>query len=235
MSPCAAASLNGTLRARIPAGAGIFVKPSTVTQGGGIRRWTVNACVTGGPSYKWQAAEMLVLNRSAAEARAQALRLGAVHDLVQACAVAICSSAQMRVHEGLDQFYDDCAREALVDAITFSDDASAEMFETNAFFDSAPEMSEATPETENLWEARTDCSIEARGDLTGSHDIESDRMFSGDKLNCYAKLMFAKAGRAGLVFMDAEGTAGVDESWREFDRNAEDAYMECPIVNNAAS
>jgi hypothetical protein len=171
-------------------------------------------------------AEILVLNQPAAERRAQALGAGAVPELVQACVSAMQSIASMRVHEGLDHFYDDYAREALVDTITSSDEVSAAMSETNAYFDGEAELPEAMPDIEDLWEARIEWSIEATGDLKGSHDIDSDRMFAGDKLNCHAKLMFAKAGRAGLILVNAEGSAGVDDSWREADHDAEAAYME---------
>jgi hypothetical protein len=108
-----------------------------------------------------------------------------------------------------------------------ADDVSATISETDAYFDDAPpQVPDEVPATEDLWSARTDWSIEARGDLKGRHDADSDRMFSGDTLNCRGKLTFAKAGRAGLIFMEAEGSAGVDERWREDDRDAEMAYLE---------
>lgn len=162
-------------------------------------------------------AEMLVLNIAAAERRAQGLGFDALPELVQACVAALRASAPMRVHESMDDFYDSYAREALVDAISSSDDVSAAMSETNAEFESEAYLPIETPDTDDLWEARTEWSIEASGDMKGSHNIESDRMFSGDTLICRGKLMFDKAGRAGLVFVESEGSAGVDETWRERD------------------
>ncbi len=176
--------------------------------------------------YHLDDAEMLVLNQPAALRRAQSLGVAAIPGLIEACLSAVHGAAPMRVHEDLDHFYGDYAREALVDAIASSDDVSAAMSETNAYFDDDPELPDEVTATEDLWEARTDWWILADGDLKGGHDVHSDRMFSGDTLNCRGKLTFAKAGRAGLIFVEAEGSAGVDESWREDDRDAEMAYME---------
>jgi predicted ATPase len=49
-------------------------------------------------------------------------------------------------------------------------------------------------------------------------------MFNGDTLNCRGWLTYRKAGRAGLVFVEAGGTGGADDSWRDLDREAELAY-----------
>ena len=125
--------------------------------------------------------------------------------------------APVHVYEDLDQFYDDYAREELVDTITNSDDVSAAMSETNAYFDSEANLPYEMPATDDLWAARSEWCIEASGDIKGGHDPESDRMFAGDTLNCRSKLIFGKAGRAGLIFVESEGSAGVDESWREQD------------------
>lgn len=169
-------------------------------------------------------AEMLVLNLPAAQRRAEVLGFGAALAIVQACVDALRTSAPMRVYEGMDNFYDSYAREALIEAIANSDDVSAAISETNAEFDSEPYLPIETPDTEDLWEARTDWSIEAGGDMKGGHDIESDRMFAGDTLNCRAKLTFDKAGRAGLILLDSEASAGVDEIWREQDHDYDDAH-----------
>lgn len=176
-------------------------------------------------------AEMLVLNQPVAERRAIGLGIGldAIPQLIKACVSAIQGATSMRVHEGMDDFYDSYAREALVEAIIQSDDVSATMSETNAEFDSEPYLPIETPATEDLWEARTEWSVEASGDMKGGHDIDSDRMFVGDTLNCRGKLTFAKAGRAGLILLDSEASAGVDESWRELD--AEDYESEADEVD----
>jgi len=170
-------------------------------------------------------AEMLVLNQAAAEQRANALGITAVPLLLQTCISAMQGSTTTPVYEDLDHFYDSYGREALIDTISSSDDVSAAMSETNAYFDSDPELPEETPATTDLWTERDSWSIEARGEMQGSHDVESDRMFAGDTLNCFAKLTFTKAGRSGLILTDSEGYGGVDDSWQVADRDDEAAYM----------
>lgn len=172
--------------------------------------------------YHLDDAEMLVLNPPAGERRAHALNLAAP-GLIEACIAALQSVAPVRVYEDLDQFYDDYAREELVDTITNSDDVSAAMSETNAYFDSEANLPYETPATDDLWAARSEWCIEASGDMKGGHDIDSDRMFAGDTVNCRSKLTFYKAGRAGLIFVESEGSAGVDESWREQDFEYDEA------------
>ncbi|WP_402721297.1 hypothetical protein [Janthinobacterium rivuli] len=173
-------------------------------------------------AYHLDDAEMLVLNPPAGARRAHALDVAAP-GLIEACIAALQNVAPVRVYEDLDQFYDDYAREELVDTITNSDDVSAAMSETNAYFDSEANLPYETPATDDLWAARSEWCIEASGDIKGGHDTESDRMFAGDTLNCRGKLTFDKAGRAGLIFLESEGSAGVDESWREQDFEYDEA------------
>jgi predicted ATPase len=62
--------------------------------------------------------------------------------------------------------------------------------------------------------------------MTGEYEPEGDRMFNGNTLNCRGWLTYRKAGRAGLVFVEAGGTGGADDSWRDLDREAELAYQQ---------
>ena len=66
----------------------------------------------------------------------------------------------------------------------------------------------------------------ADGTMTGEYDPEGDRMFNGDTLNCRGWLIYRKAGRAGLVFIEGDGTGGADDSWRDLDRDDEWAYQQ---------
>jgi hypothetical protein len=60
--------------------------------------------------------------------------------------------------------------------------------------------------------------------MVGEYDPEADRPYTGDTLNWGASLTYRKAGRAGLVLYDAHGFGGVDDSWREQDREDEGQY-----------
>ena len=64
--------------------------------------------------------------------------------------------------------------------------------------------------------------------MAGQYDPDGDRMFNGDTLNCRGRLTYLKAGRAGLVLLDSDGTGGVDDSWRDRDHDAEQAYLNDP-------
>lgn len=170
-------------------------------------------------------AERLVLNPDAGQLRAQELGVAPISGIVQACALALQTVAPMPVHEDIDQFYDEYGREALADAIGSSDDVSSAMAETNAYFGGEPDMPEEMPYADDLWKSRVEWNLVARGKFKGDHDFDSDRMFSGDTLSCEATLMFVKAGRAGLILVEADAGAGVDDSWRDQDREDEAAYM----------
>ena len=172
-------------------------------------------------------AEIWVLDRHSAEKRANAMGIAAGPAVVQACIDALKDAVEpdISVFVGVDDFYDSHGREALADAISNSDEVSGAMAETNAYFPDNPELPDATPATEDLWAARTEWSIEAQGKMHGEYDPEGDRMFNGDTLNCFGKLSYAKAGRAGLYETNVEGYAGVDDSWRDEDRDSEAEYM----------
>lgn len=176
--------------------------------------------------YHLDDAEMLVLNTHLAKQRLDVLGLSHIVLVLPACVSALKGAASVPVYQDLAHFYDAYARQIMVEAISSSDEVSAAMTETNAHFDDEAELPYTLPPTENLWEARSNWSIEASGDLVGDHDIDGDRMFAGDTLTCLAKLMFDKAGRAGLIFVDSEAYGGVDESWREIDRANEALYLE---------
>ena len=181
-------------------------------------------------AYHLDDAEVFVLNRPSGDIRAQELRLGILSDslpsVVTTCIDALkATAAPARVFVGIDDFYDSYAREALSDMILFSDEVSGAMGECNANFPNEPEMPIETPPTTDLWEARTEWFIEADGNMGGEYDPDGDRMFNGSTMNCRGKLIFAKAGRAGLIATDSDAFGGIDDSWRDQDHEAEQAYL----------
>jgi hypothetical protein len=180
--------------------------------------------------YYLEDAEILILDRAGGLGRAKELYREASDELAQtltsACERALKSCGPRdHVFIGVDEFYDRYAREAIADAISYSSDAASAMAETNAYFPNEPYMPIECPVTEEVWSAREEWRISADGDWVGKYDSDGDRPFTGNTLNCRGMLIYTKAGRAGLIFHDSEATGGVDETWRDEDREAEGRYF----------
>lgn len=181
--------------------------------------------------YRLDDAEVYVLNQPMAEARVGELGLPAAglkpSAVITACIDALKASAgSTSMYVGVADFYDSHARQALAEAIYNDDDVAGAMAESNATFPDEPEMDIGCPATADLWAAVGEWAIEADGDMTGEYDPEGDRMFNGDTLNCRGRLLYSKAGRAGLVLIEAGGMAGADDSWRDMDREDELEYRQ---------
>ncbi len=164
-------------------------------------------------------AEILVLDKPAAAKRAAAIGISNIPAVVQACIDAIRRTvgSDVSVFVGVDDFYDSYARERMVQVAISSDEVSGTIAGSNAIFDDDPEFQVETPATHNLWQARTEWTIEAEGDWIGSYDTDADRIFNGDTLNCSAKLRYEKAGRSGLIESYSEAHAQLDDSWGDED------------------
>lgn len=181
--------------------------------------------------YHLDDAEVYVLNLPMGEARVEQLGLAATgmkpSAVTTACIDALKASAgSTSVYVGVADFYDSHARQALAEAIYDDDDVAGAMAESNATFPDEPEMDIECPSTEDLWAAVDEWAIEAEGFMAGEYDLEGDRMFNGDTLNCRGRLLYSKAGRAGLVLIEASGMAGTDDSWRDLDREDELEYLQ---------
>ena len=177
-------------------------------------------------AYHLDDAEILVLDKPAAEKRATAIGIANFSVVLQACIDAITGAVgpDIKVFVSIDDFYDSYARDRMVQAAVSSDEVSSAMAESNAYFDGDPEFPDKTPVTDNLWQARAEWTIEADGDWVGSYDPDADRMFNGDTLNCSAKLSYDKAGRSGLIEANSEAYANRDDSLADKDYEAEQAY-----------
>ncbi|TBU88458.1 hypothetical protein [Phytopseudomonas dryadis] len=181
-------------------------------------------------AYHLDDADILVLNKPMGETRAEELGLpaaGIAASLVtMACIDALKVSARSEhVYVGVAEFYDSHAREVLAEAIYNDEDAAGAMAESNASFPDEPAMDIECPPTTDLWTAADEWIIEADGVMTGEYDPDGHRMYNGHSLNCRGRLIYAKAGRAGLVLVDTQGMAGLDDSWRDQDREDELAYL----------
>jgi hypothetical protein len=162
-------------------------------------------------------AEIIVLNQALGLERAGGLGLQGP-PVVAACVTALktaASNPDTQVFNGMEEFYDLYAREALVEAIAFDDAVASVMGSSNATYPGDPEIDDKSPPTADLWGAIDEWRIEATGKMVGEYDPEGDRMFNGDTLHCRGWLDFLKAGRAGLVFSDSGAGAESDDSWRD--------------------
>lgn len=162
-------------------------------------------------------AEIIVLNQALGLERASGLSLQGP-PTVAACVAALKAAASnddTQVFDGLAEFYDLHARQALIEAIAFDDAVASVMGGSNAIYPDDPEIDDECPPTADLWSAVDEWRIEAAGKMMGEYDPEGDRMFNGDTLHCRGWLDYLKAGRAGLVFSDSGAGAESDDSWRD--------------------
>ncbi len=135
--------------------------------------------------YHLDDAEFLVLNPEMGTTRLEELGIAPsdaiASSIAKACIAALkASAAPVPVFEGVADFYDSHARQALAEAIYDDENVAGAMAESNASYPDLPEMNEACPETSNLWAAGSDWTIEADGTMEGEYDPEGDRMFNGD-------------------------------------------------------
>lgn len=163
--------------------------------------------------YHLDDAERLVLNIPSGGARADTLGLPVA--VVGACIDALKATAAVPVHAGVSDFYDEYAREMLEQVIAEGEFTAMVMAESNASFPDSPDLGDATTTSGDLWASPTEWSIEASGTLSGEYDPDGDRMYNGHELNVWGKLLFAKAGRAGLIYLESEEGADADDGWRD--------------------
>ncbi|MFV9654045.1 hypothetical protein ACNFCK_03925 [Pseudomonas sp. NY15366] len=167
-------------------------------------------------TYYLEDAEILVLNKVMGEERVTELGLNSM--VIIACIDAIKACAKgVSVYVGVSDLYDSHARQALAEVIYSDDDVAGAMAESNASYTNEPYMADECLPTADLWAAIDEWIIEADGVMEGEYDPEGDRIYNGHVMNCRGRLVYGKAGRAGLVFLDARGSAGADDSWRDED------------------
>jgi hypothetical protein len=162
--------------------------------------------------YHLDDAELLVLNLPAGQQRALALEHTEV--VVGPCIDAIAAHAGVPVFKGLEDFYSGHAYEALVAVIGEGEYVATAMAGSNASYPDDPDLGEWMASSD-LWTSPTDWTIGASGTWTGEYDPEGDRMFNGDTLDVWGKLIYAKAGRAGLILQDQEEGASAVDDWRD--------------------
>jgi hypothetical protein len=163
--------------------------------------------------YHLDDAERLVLDRPAGMARAEAL--GLPETAVTACIDALKATAEIPVHTGVSDLYDEHVREELEQIIADGESTAMATAESNGSFPDAPYLDDEPITSGDLWASAAEWSIEASGSLSGEYDPEGDRMYNGHEFDVWGKLLFAKAGRAGLIYLDSEEGASADDDWRD--------------------
>ncbi|MNV35268.1 hypothetical protein D3C71_1267100 [compost metagenome] len=162
--------------------------------------------------YHLDDAELLVLNLPACQQRA--IGLGYSAAVVAPCVEAITAHALVPVFKSVDDFYFEHAYEALVRVIAEGEDVASVMADSNASYPDDPDLEEWET-SGDLWTSPMDWTIGASGTWTGEYDPDGDRMFNGNTLDVRGRLVYAKAGRAGLIRMDEEDGASPVDDWRD--------------------
>lgn len=179
-----------------------------------------------GLNYHLDDAEFIVLNQPMGIERAATLNQQASVQVVAYCVAALKDTiTHAQVCDDISDFYDTYGRQALAETIYEDEDVAISMAESNASFVDEPELSIECPPTEDLWTAVNEWKIQSDGDMIGEYDPNGDRMFNGDTLKCRGWLVYQKAGRAGLVFLEGGAGAAADDSWRDQDYEDEQAYF----------
>ncbi|WP_449429149.1 hypothetical protein [Rhodanobacter umsongensis] len=173
--------------------------------------------------YHLDDAELLVLNVPLGLERCVELSIPV--EVASVCADAFKAATSIEVFMGVADLYDGYVREAMEQSLSESEEASAAMAETNAHYPDYPDLEMNEP-TSDLWQSRTEWSMSVSGTMTGEYHPDDDRLFSGDEIGVGGKMMFTKAGRAGLIVTgsDASGGGPTGDDWRLTDHNDELDY-----------
>jgi|SRR5690242_830783 len=157
--------------------------------------------------YHGEDAEFYIIDYNRGATRAESFGLPLA--VTEACYQAFEREVQKPVFRHVDDFWDrrgrDEAESAIMDGVVTAD--------SNASFADSPEL-ESWQEDGKVWNSRESWSIEGEGVWIGDYDLEDDRAFNGDRMDVWAKLNYAKAGRAGLIYLDSEEGGAADDSWR---------------------
>lgn len=127
------------------------------------------------------------------------------------------------VYLGVKNLWEFKLQEIFIDCMTESNEVYDAQADLNAYFESNAELdNDECPNSEDLWKSKETWKIVASGSLRGSYDSDGDRMYNGETIRVTVGLEFQKAGRCGLLENpDQEIAAGIDDHWRDIDREAD--------------
>jgi len=152
-------------------------------------------------------AEVWVLNLGQAQERATGLNLPG--NAFEVCAEALKSVSTIPVFFGIDPWWDEYMRQILEDELVDADEVHSAIADSNAYFEHTPDLDSGAYFTANLWSSSDTWEVSAEGTMCGDFDLEGDRPLTGDVIELGVNVIFAKAGRAGLVRQETEVRAGV--------------------------
>lgn len=162
--------------------------------------------------YVLSDAEFIILNVAQGRSRAEKFEMSETS--INHCIEEMKVGLLVPVFLSVDDFYDDTQvsfLEKIQDDI-FSSDAIAN---SNADFDDLPYLDQKITVSGDLWKSTHDWSIEDTGVMEGDYSSEGERFFNGNRLDVTAKFAFAKAGRAGLIFLsdDSHCNLYANDDW----------------------
>lgn len=162
--------------------------------------------------YVLSDAEFIILNPAQGRYRAKQFEMS--DTAIDLCISELKEGLPVSVWLSIDDFYDDNQLgflERIQDDI-FSSDG---LVNSNAEFEDLPYLNQKITVSGDLWKATHDWSIEDTGTLQGGYSSDGDRPFNGDAFDVTAKFAFAKAGRAGLIFLEDDSHCNLiaNEAW----------------------
>lgn len=172
-------------------------------------------------------AEVLILDLDKCHARVGelvALPASSRNTIVETCVQVLKTALKNPIFSSLDEFYSFHASDLIRSIVVDDDSTVSAMGELNAADWTLSSITNYRT-SQNLWESHLEWAMEADCKLTGSYDINSDRMYNGHEISGGVILTFTKAGRSGLIFSDEEVNCGVDYSLMDQDREDEMEYM----------
>lgn len=165
-----------------------------------------------GQDYVLSDAEFIILNPAQGRYRAKHFKMS--DTAIDLCITELKEGLTAPAWLSIDDFYDD-NQVGFLERIQNEIFSSGDIVNSNAEFEDLPYLNQKITVSGNLWKATHDWSIEDTGTLQGGYSSDGDRPFNGDSFDVTAKFAFAKAGRAGLIFLedDSHCVLNANEDW----------------------
>jgi hypothetical protein len=142
-------------------------------------------------------AEHCILNLDWGIQRCRELR--EPHDVAAACLMGAKEALDVPVHGSVSDFWDAVGRDEVLSRV-HDDPYFSEKMAESAHVQFEAEGFEVAKPSKNFWQARTRWSLFSEGELQGAlEDDDGSELLTDETLGVWAKVVYRKAGRAGLV------------------------------------